>query len=176
MRSVAATPGRPASPFSFGTQGLAVGPGGGVLHALAAERPPVTPSSAGAQVQRSLSERTAGLFAVRNDGGGNGPASSDRGSSGSNQPPPGFEATVIRRWPADTGSGGGDTGGAPGTIGAGIVRRYTDHAAMTPPPPQHEPAAEYDQAELIDRIVDAIEQRVIDELERRGRRHHPGVF
>jgi hypothetical protein len=47
---------------------------------------------------------------------------------------------------------------------------------MTPPPPQHEPAAEYDQAELIDRIVDAIEQRVIDELERRGRRHHPGVF
>ena len=30
--------------------------------------------------------------------------------------------------------------------------------------------------ELIERIVDAIEERVIDELERRGRRHHPGVF
>jgi hypothetical protein len=30
--------------------------------------------------------------------------------------------------------------------------------------------------ELIERIIDAIEERVIAELERRGRRHHPGVF
>jgi len=32
------------------------------------------------------------------------------------------------------------------------------------------------QNELVERIIDAIEQRVVDELERRGRRHHPGVF
>ena len=32
------------------------------------------------------------------------------------------------------------------------------------------------QNELIREIVDAIEDRVIAELERRGLRHHPGVF
>jgi hypothetical protein len=30
--------------------------------------------------------------------------------------------------------------------------------------------------ELISHIVEAIEERVIAELERRGRRHNPGVF
>jgi hypothetical protein len=30
--------------------------------------------------------------------------------------------------------------------------------------------------ELIAHIVEAIEERVIAELERRGRRHNPGVF
>jgi hypothetical protein len=30
--------------------------------------------------------------------------------------------------------------------------------------------------ELVDKVVDKIEQRVVDELERRGRRHTPGVF
>jgi len=33
-----------------------------------------------------------------------------------------------------------------------------------------------DDGELFERIVDALEQRVLDELERRGRRHSPGVF
>jgi hypothetical protein len=33
-----------------------------------------------------------------------------------------------------------------------------------------------DDGELFERIVDALEQRVLDELERRGRRHAPGVF
>lgn len=30
--------------------------------------------------------------------------------------------------------------------------------------------------ELVDRVVERIEQRVVDELERRGRRHTPGAF
>ena len=29
---------------------------------------------------------------------------------------------------------------------------------------------------LVDKVVGRIERRVIDELERRGRRHRPGVF
>lgn len=29
---------------------------------------------------------------------------------------------------------------------------------------------------LVDRVVERIEQRVVDELERRGQRHNPGVF
>lgn len=42
-------------------------------------------------------------------------------------------------------------------------RREADRVAM-------------DDGELFERIVDALEQRVLDELERRGRRHSPGVF
>lgn len=30
--------------------------------------------------------------------------------------------------------------------------------------------------DLVDKVVGRIERRVIDELERRGRRHRPGVF
>lgn len=30
--------------------------------------------------------------------------------------------------------------------------------------------------QLVDKVVGRIERRVIDELERRGRRHRPGVF
>ena len=30
--------------------------------------------------------------------------------------------------------------------------------------------------EIVDKVVEKIEQRVINELERRGRRHTPGVF
>jgi len=33
-----------------------------------------------------------------------------------------------------------------------------------------------DLDELVDKVIDRIEQRVIDELERRGRRQYPGVF
>jgi hypothetical protein len=33
-----------------------------------------------------------------------------------------------------------------------------------------------DRGDLFERIVDALEQRVIDELERRGMRRSPGVF
>lgn len=30
--------------------------------------------------------------------------------------------------------------------------------------------------ELVDKVVERIENKVVDELERRGRRHNPGVF
>jgi hypothetical protein len=33
-----------------------------------------------------------------------------------------------------------------------------------------------DLERIVDKVVERIEQRVIDELERRGRRHTPGVF
>jgi hypothetical protein len=33
-----------------------------------------------------------------------------------------------------------------------------------------------DDGELFERIVDALEQRVLDELERRGYRNAPGVY
>jgi hypothetical protein len=29
---------------------------------------------------------------------------------------------------------------------------------------------------MLEQIIDALEQRVLEELERRGLRHHPGVF
>ena len=39
-----------------------------------------------------------------------------------------------------------------------------------------QPDSEPDDGELFKRIVDALEQRVLDELERRGFRNAPGVF
>jgi hypothetical protein len=68
------------------------------------------------------------------------------------------------------------------TTGAVTRRRRGDTAA---PPAQAQQAAFPElshgtQAErldaLVDRVVERIEQRVIDELERRGRRHSRGVF
>ncbi|HEY2044569.1 MAG TPA: hypothetical protein VGH11_17970 [Jatrophihabitans sp.] len=44
----------------------------------------------------------------------------------------------------------------------------------TDPLAQGSKAADLD--ELVDRVVARIEQRVVDELERRGRRHNPGAF
>jgi hypothetical protein len=45
------------------------------------------------------------------------------------------------------------------------------------PEPVQPPAVPNEQLErLVDTVVERIEQRVIDELERRGRRHNPGVF
>jgi hypothetical protein len=46
---------------------------------------------------------------------------------------------------------------------------YADSAGP-PGLPSHE------MERLVDKVVEKIEQRVIDELERRGRRHNPGVF
>jgi hypothetical protein len=45
--------------------------------------------------------------------------------------------------------------------------------APEPQAPERTPA---DDGELFERLVDALEQRVLDELERRGHRHAPGVF
>jgi hypothetical protein len=45
------------------------------------------------------------------------------------------------------------------------------------PDPVQPPAIPSQEMErLVDTVVEKIEQRVIDELERRGRRHNPGVF
>ena len=46
------------------------------------------------------------------------------------------------------------------------------HGDEAPPPESSAPLT----AELIERIIEAVEQRVIDELERRGLRHRPEVF
>lgn len=73
---------------------------------------------------------------------------------------------VVRRFPAgglakaaaSVGQAAGATGGS---------------RAPEPQTPERTPA---DDGELFERLVDALEQRVLDELERRGHRHAPGVF
>jgi hypothetical protein len=60
---------------------------------------------------------------------------------------------------------GGGTGGLATTLGTPAPTPDNVGASSTP-----------SDNEMIERIIDAIEERVIAELERRGRRHHPGVF
>lgn len=66
---------------------------------------------------------------------------------------------VVRRLHAAGESGSGSSSAAAGGAGASEYDRT--------------PA---DDGELFERLVDALEQRVLDELERRGHRHAPGVF
>jgi hypothetical protein len=115
------------------------------------------PATAGeALVRRSLLDATAGLFR-------------------STEPEP----PVIRR--LDDGSGGVPMsdelptrmslvgpGFAPfGDSGEQADSRFDDVGA---------PHEERRLDEIVDRVVARIEQRVVDELERRGRRHTPGAF
>ena len=52
-----------------------------------------------------------------------------------------------------------------------------DPESMSPTFPELTQGSQSERLEaLVDRVVERIEQRVIDELERRGRRHSRGVF
>jgi hypothetical protein len=134
-----------------GTASLASGSGG----------PPPVPavaSSGDSTIRRSLAERTADLF--RQPGGS---------APDPHNPKPG-DAPTIRRAPED---------GPLSSSSSGSSSSSTPTPNLTPGPstPTVSPAdlkTELDK--MVDRIVEALEQRVIDELERRGRRHHPGVF
>jgi hypothetical protein len=69
--------------------------------------------------------------------------------------------------PSETGSAG-FAGGMQGLMeAAGYPTQTGEHVDRSNSPFENE---------MIERIIDAIEERVIAELERRGRRHHPGVF
>jgi hypothetical protein len=65
-----------------------------------------------------------------------------------------------------------------------IWRRFAGPAEAAPPggPPMDSPLVSADQspavfnAETIEWIIEAVEQRVLEELERRGQRYNPGVF
>ena len=47
---------------------------------------------------------------------------------------------------------------------------------MEPTPSTLDTSAGPSTAELVDWIVEQVERRVLEDLERRGRRHTPGVF
>ena len=59
---------------------------------------------------------------------------------------------------------------APGPPGVTGDEMNSTHSVRPPAIPNHQ------LERLVDQVVEKIEQRVIDELERRGRRHNPGVF
>jgi hypothetical protein len=47
---------------------------------------------------------------------------------------------------------------------------------VEPTPPTVQPSSAPGAAEILEWIVEHVERRVLDELERRGRRHVPEVF
>lgn len=118
-------------------------------------------------VHRSLLDSTSALFAQRAAGAPSAPAvAGGPGFGPSTGAPPAWSAaagaTVIRRTLAVTSPSGAD--GATSETSTGAASTF-DVSRL--------PARDFQQ--LVDAIVDVLEQRVIDELERRGRRH-PGVF
>jgi hypothetical protein len=110
-----------------------------------------------AVVRRSFLDATAGLF-----------------RSGEGQPP------AIRRFV--DGSGGLDMPDQLPTrmsvVGPGFqpFRGAGDEDENNPFGDVSAPHDDRRLDELVDRVVERIEQRVVDELERRGRRHTPGAF
>jgi hypothetical protein len=141
--------------LAWGTQGMAVGAMGGALRALSNEIVPI-PAVAQRKAQPpragSLVERTADLF--RQPAGGSSPrvpAVADPEFPRPGDPP------IVRRSSWDSVQRFSNP-----PIGATITTEAATTGGIN--------------AATFDALVEALEQRVIDELERRGLRHHPGVF
>jgi len=80
---------------------------------------------------------------------------------------------IMRRAAALTAASGHADAAGP------VIRRSSPSSAgLLEPFPGATPtsAAALDLDELVDAVVERIEQRVVDELERRGRRLSPGAF
>lgn len=123
-------------------------------------------ASAGGDVgRRSLVESTAGLFASRAFAGSVAPVSP---TGADPSPDLVLRQPLIghhRNRPAKPGRPAPVVAGHPATTGETAASANTDISRL--------PAREFQR--LVDAIVDVLEQRVVDELERRGRRH-TGVF
>jgi hypothetical protein len=118
--------------------------------------PPV-PESAHAPVSRvesgSLLERTAHLFDQSPTPGGEVMRSFETATSGD-------ASSELRRFLQDPGRASGLAEAAVTPV----------HGRPEPPPPA------LDMDEVVERVVRKIEERVVDELERRGRRYGRGAF
>jgi hypothetical protein len=156
--------------FDMPVRRLAVAPPRGAGRAMpagsdavrsAVGRDPTAPA-----VRRSLVERTARLFA----NSGNSAEHSHVGDNASNlssMAAAGFSAQpIVRRLNAASSS---ESVAAP-TGGSDVLDDDVRHARL------HEEMDLERDAELVERVVEALEQRVIDELERRGLWRTPGVF
>jgi hypothetical protein len=145
---------------SMGTAGLPVAAGGAIAAPAPAQsqRRPSPAPAATLETTGTLVQRSAALFAAA------GRANEDE--------PPG----ATRRAAIDT---------------RVVTERRVQRAPSTTDAPAEAPAAEQDTSLVqdtrekgkssltdidIERIVTALERRVIEDLERRGRRHRPGVF
>ncbi len=177
-------------------------PASGATHSgTAAGAPPVPSSARGtaagtasvADLRRStgsLVDSTAHLFGPTPTGR-SGPTTGSTTGSGSSPfgTPTGGE--VMRSWDQETGAlVRRSIDNAPDQVGAGdhraMLRRFfdggdysgglADDAVTVLRSRAEPPAPSLDMDEVVDRVVRRIEERVIDELERRGRRHQRDVL
>jgi hypothetical protein len=177
---------------TFGTAGFTVGASGGLMSALAgaspsAPAPPKPPASStssttapDATIRRSTASRPAAQRRTARRASAAGATSSSSSTD------------IVRRSAASAPSLFASSSGA----SSAIIRRFDEGPSAPPAPPdfksiiwntlngRSESATSSSvqssntpaMNELISHIVEAIEERVIAELERRGRRHNPGVF
>lgn len=184
---------------TFGTAGLAVGASGGLMSALAGATPATpaanSPAAKDDEIRRSRAGRAAAERRKTRPATttSSSPSSSAARSSSSSLPSPTttiFRSVagsgIVRRELDSSGAPGSSIFGSNGAIAGagnhddgntpvaggllpslGAAGQSANKVSNSNSPAENE---------LIERIIDAIEERVIAELERRGRRHHPGVF
>jgi hypothetical protein len=165
--------------LAWGTQGLAVSSLGGTVKALAGEIAAKIPATGGAKAptvhrrtssggRSSLVERTADLFRQTAGPSATGPAGAGASSAaaGTGTPANGMSpvSNLEPSFPRP-----GDPPIVRRSTWSGVQRFNEGQAPAAPTKGGIDPV-------LFEALVEALEQRVIDELERRGMRHHPGVF
>jgi hypothetical protein len=206
---------------TFGTAGLTVGAGGGLMSALAgagaAPMPPPMPSSSSSNASTSTASASSGSMIrrspdnvirrspVRKAAERRSPRDKDtRSSSGSSSASGSSSGGAVIRRSFGGSSSSSFNGGPPSSIFSSsgqVIRRAIETPEIVVQASAAESGSPFERAlaslvslgvsdgnrqvgsstapvrnELIAQIVDAIEERVIAELERRGRRHNPGVF
>ena len=186
-RDPAARPG----PVTSGLLGAGAG-AQGLLASVARARSRTDGDGGPAAGLRQLAGRsTSGPAPSAGEGGSGGPAAGigrwggggDRGGALDALPAPPGGSPALAGLPGPAGSrlpvvatGFGRWSSGVGSSGTGHVVSWKGGSAMEPASPLIEGSTAPVAAELVDWIVEQVERRVLAELERRGRRHAPGVF
>jgi hypothetical protein len=66
--------------------------------------------------------------------------------------------------------------GGPGFGSPPAGSGFTADLSRFPEPIEPPAIPDREMERIVEKVVEKLEERVIDELERRGRRHNPGVF
>jgi hypothetical protein len=86
------------------------------------------------------------------------------------------QSVTTRFDDAPGGSSVSTSPGGPGYGGPAVGSGFTADLSRFPEPVEPPAIPDREMERIVEKVVEKLEERVIDELERRGRRHNPGVF